>query len=184
MTGLISSFFRLFRETRCHACTAPFENDGAVSYIGGNLAPHAREATLEAGRLFCPGCAARILKNDFPLCALCGEALPRGRPQGLCGECSLNPPPWSSLTLVGIYHDLVRELIVGFKFKRSPSPVTSSTFPLQLSTTWKNFSILVIFSTFICVTSFVACFTFLLISISLSLYYFNAFLVNSDFTFL
>lgn len=110
MTGLKAALQRFLREKRCYACTAPFEFSGAVHRL---LRP---DAPAEAERLFCPQCAARILKTDFPLCALCAEALPKGYPPGLCGECSLAPPPWKSLFLVGPYEGLLREMLVGLKF--------------------------------------------------------------------
>ena len=85
---------------------------------------------LTAGR--CPVCGS-LAEADAALCAACAAALPLRRggfcpacgemsgreadPPSRCPECRLEPPPWESLHFHGRYSGLMRDLIVGYKFR-------------------------------------------------------------------
>lgn len=123
MDTFLPAINALFQETRCYACTAPFNNSGADFSLSGLFSDSSNSARLPgAEKLFCPGCLARINKPPSPGCPLCGEALPGlSRPDILCGECQIRRPPWSAFIYFGEYDDLLRQLLVSFKFNANLS---------------------------------------------------------------
>ena len=99
----------------------------------------ARGITHEVMELLCPphcvGCAAEIADSRDRLCPDCWEQLREISPgqyctlcghnsgpyaliEGRCHRCQNRRPPVSRVVRVGPYQDVLRELIVSFKFRR------------------------------------------------------------------
>jgi ComF family protein len=63
----------------------------------------------------CPGCLAD-LPHNLDCCRRCALPLPAGG-DGLCGECSRRPPPFSLCRTAFVYEDPVPMLVGGAKFR-------------------------------------------------------------------
>ena len=98
------SLHALLGERRCLVCRAPFA-PWADADIGSAL----RER-------LCPCCAPRVLARRAAWCAGCGLPFPAGLGPALCGRCLAEPPPWETFRCIGVYDDLVRDLLIRGKF--------------------------------------------------------------------
>ena len=86
-------------ERRCVACHAPFLPD----------TPHAED--------LCLSCRSRLARFTAIGCPLCGTPAVAPEDSGLpCGNCLLDPPPWSILIFHGLYADLLQALLLRLKF--------------------------------------------------------------------
>lgn len=69
----------------------------------------------------CAQCAHALKaleKGSF--CPWCGQILPRKDARRfLCEDCALNPPPWEEIHLLGSYENILRDLLIAFKFHSS-----------------------------------------------------------------
>nr|WP_321513710.1 ComF family protein [uncultured Pseudodesulfovibrio sp.] len=68
----------------------------------------------------CESCTAAIPLRTGGYCPTCG--LMSGRtdsPPSQCPECRLNPPPWDALYFHGQHADVLRELIISYKFNNN-----------------------------------------------------------------
>jgi ComF family protein len=92
----------LGRERRCLACTLIFRDE-------------------EAAALFCPDCAAAMPRKQRGFCPGCGEpaAWPE-LPPVLCAHCLDEPPLWQDFIFHGPYEGLLRNLLIGLKFRNKP----------------------------------------------------------------
>ena len=71
-------------------------------------------------RPLCARCAVELPLRTGGYCPSCGEMYGReADPPTRCAECRLTPPPWDELYLHGRYAGLLRDLILGFKFRNS-----------------------------------------------------------------
>ncbi len=88
-----------FSEKRCLACHAPFtpKNFGLQKFL-------------------CPDCIPYIKLKKEPVCVLCGHQIPNDHKTPLCLECINNPPPWDKLKHYGQYDELLKALILNYKF--------------------------------------------------------------------
>ncbi len=84
-----------FSEKRCLTCHIPF-------------IPHNKNIYL------CPRCATHIKLKTTPSCKLCGQYIPSAT--HLCIECANNTPPWDQFVFYGIYEDLLKAIILKYKF--------------------------------------------------------------------
>lgn len=66
----------------------------------------------------CPACARELPLRTGGLCPACGEMSGRETdPPSLCPECRAAPPPWDALYFHGRYAGVLRDLILGYKFR-------------------------------------------------------------------
>ena len=72
---------------------------------------------VSGGSALCPGCAERLAPRLGGFCPACGALAddPAG-PIVLCPTCALTPPPWDAFAFHGPYDDLLRSLLLRFKF--------------------------------------------------------------------
>ncbi|MCP5046888.1 MAG: ComF family protein [bacterium] len=64
--------------------------------------------------IICRECKGQITLNHDPACSLCGRIMTEQNPQ--CGECLIQPPPFRKHTSYARYRDLLRELILAYKY--------------------------------------------------------------------
>ena len=70
---------------------------------------------------FCPDCWGKLDFLSGPCCACCGvpfEVEPLAGEQNLCAPCMADPPPWQSARAVLAYDDIVRHIVMRFKYGR------------------------------------------------------------------
>jgi len=92
----------LGQERRCLACTAIFQDADTTT-------------------LFCPDCTAAMPRQQRGFCPGCGEpaAWPK-LPPALCAHCLAEPPLWQDFIFHGPYEGLLRNLLIGLKFRNQP----------------------------------------------------------------
>ncbi|EGB14671.1 phosphoribosyltransferase [Pseudodesulfovibrio mercurii] len=80
--------------------------------------PVCASVMADGSRTLCPACAGELPLRTGGLCPACGGMSGREEdPPTLCPECRLDPPPWDRLYFHGRYTGLLRELILGYKFR-------------------------------------------------------------------
>ncbi len=84
-----------FNEQRCLACHIPFIPSTDQSYL-------------------CNKCINHVKIKTNNICKLCGQHIPSA--EHVCLECVKSPPPWDALSFYGIYDDLLKALILKYKF--------------------------------------------------------------------
>ncbi|MDR1359699.1 MAG: ComF family protein [Deltaproteobacteria bacterium] len=90
-------------ERRCAACASVFM-------------PSSR--TDPPSAFYCPSCAKRLQRRQQGCCPLCGAPAPWPQaPSALCSSCLEKAPPWKQAFFHAPYEDLLRELILRFKFQ-------------------------------------------------------------------
>ncbi len=107
----------LLREQRCLACSMPFMPVKAhladTEPERDNLQQNSSSACF-----FCTNCLEFLQKRLGGYCPYCGElAKDPNLPLAPCGECLKAMPPWESCFFFGKYKDLLRDLILRYKFK-------------------------------------------------------------------
>ncbi len=85
-------------ERRCAACHAPFLPKDAVA--------------------LCAACRARLIPRAR-ICPTCGALSPLASSEAdmVCGNCLVQPPPWTRLHALGVYQGLLRALLLRAKFR-------------------------------------------------------------------
>jgi len=63
----------------------------------------------------CRSCRSQIQPFFFPVCRLCGKSINENGE--ICGECSINPPPFRKHASYTRYEGVIKELIIYYKFK-------------------------------------------------------------------
>lgn len=91
----------LLGERRCYACFAPFYRQKEKEELH-----------------FCSPCTQLLVRKTAGYCPACGEpAAWEKLPLMLCGNCLITLPPWKSLLYHNEYNGLLRQLLLGLKFK-------------------------------------------------------------------
>lgn len=68
----------------------------------------------------CPACATELVLRTGGFCPTCGDLSgDTTAPPTVCGQCRLDPPPWSALSFFGEYDTTLRHLILGYKFNNN-----------------------------------------------------------------
>lgn len=76
---------------------------------------------LVNGTILCADCAARLAPRTTGFCPHCGMIFENAHQTPMrCGACSLSPRPWDRVIFHGVHEDLLRELIIQWKYGRSP----------------------------------------------------------------
>ncbi len=90
-----------FADKRCLACHIPF-------------IPHEHD-------FLCQKCQLHIEYKQEPVCKLCGHRLFTNAEA--CIECISNPPPWDALSHYGQYNELLKHIILKYKFSADLSMI-------------------------------------------------------------
>ncbi|MDR2076722.1 MAG: ComF family protein [Desulfovibrio sp.] len=92
-------------ERRCAACSSAF-------------LPPARDDPAGPDAFCCPACANRLQRRSAGYCPLCGALAPSPRtPVFPCSACLAKAPPWTRTFFHAAYDDLLRDLLLRFKFQ-------------------------------------------------------------------
>jgi ComF family protein len=67
----------------------------------------------------CDECWTRLPTPAESRCARCAEELVSWEPEGLCGRCLLDPPPFLALCAAAPYRGAARDILVAFKFRQA-----------------------------------------------------------------
>ncbi|WP_161946351.1 ComF family protein [Desulfonatronum thiosulfatophilum] len=104
MARLVQEYFPALNK-RCPVCGAL--KDEASS-------DPASTATLNV----CAVCRSRLVQRITGYCPRCGKLyeVDAGPPM-LCLDCRLSPPPWHNVYFYGPYNDLLKSLVLRFKFQ-------------------------------------------------------------------
>ncbi len=65
--------------------------------------------------MFCADCFDKFDRLKDSLCRICGEPLMMG---GICEQCLRTPPPYGFCRSLFAYNDMMRQLVLQFKFRR------------------------------------------------------------------
>ncbi len=84
-----------FDQKRCLACQIPFTPSTAQDYL-------------------CQSCTQKIHVKEGNICKFCGHNITST--VNICIECINNTPPWDKLNYYGNYDDLLKHLILKYKF--------------------------------------------------------------------
>ena len=114
----------LLREQRCLACSKPFlplperlirPRPWQKEYFSWAqfLSPQA----TEPANYFCRDCLQKMPMPTKGFCLHCGElAGSADLPLAPCGDCLKKMPPWQDCLFYGTYENLLRELLIRYKF--------------------------------------------------------------------
>ena len=91
-------------EQRCTACHAP--------HTPSSMPLHTPADAL----CLCATCRQHIALRKT-LCPSCGAIVQELSPIAVCGTCLVQPPPWSRLHVLGLYHDVLRKLLLRVKYR-------------------------------------------------------------------
>lgn len=65
----------------------------------------------------CAACQSRLMPRTSGFCPRCGMLfILASEPVSACLNCRLSPPPWRQTFLFGAYEDLLKDLVLRFKF--------------------------------------------------------------------
>jgi ComF family protein len=99
----------LATERRCAACASVFSPPPP---------PSARADPAGPASFCCPSCADRLAQRREGYCPLCGALSPWPQaPSGPCSACLAQRPPWVQAFFHAPYEDLLRDLLLRFKFQ-------------------------------------------------------------------
>jgi len=63
----------------------------------------------------CRSCLAEVEPNDEPMCDVCGRVISRGL--DVCGDCLMKPPPFIKHRSYATYENILRQIILIYKYK-------------------------------------------------------------------
>ncbi len=106
-----------FTEVCCVACYRPFTPYENTSQHHTPLKKH-----------LCPDCITKIPPVSQHLCSLCGHTFTQKHMGAICLQCMHCPPPWDGLCAYTKYEDLLKILLIRYKFSADFSciPLLSS----------------------------------------------------------
>ena len=95
---LAAYFYAALWENRCRVCGDPCPPGDAIT--------------------LCPKCAEELRPIREGFCPCCGQILKKtDKRRFFCPDCLFDPPPWQEIHLFGAYKNLLRDLLIDFKFR-------------------------------------------------------------------
>ncbi len=94
-----------FTEKCCIACYRPFS-------------PHKNTSQHHTvlRKYLCPDCITKIPPVSQHLCSLCGHVFTQKHEGTVCLQCMHSPPPWDGLCAYTKYDNLLKKLLIKYKF--------------------------------------------------------------------
>lgn len=82
---------------------------------------HCCSRVVSAGDELCETCSRELAVRLSGFCPYCGAIFENADQKPMrCGQCRLSPRPWGRVLFHGVYEGTLRELIISWKYLRSP----------------------------------------------------------------